>query len=136
MLIKKFFVIYNNEPWKKTLSHRYKLYNFRVLINKPYFQPGEPGTPGIDAAYCPCPQRTSYKYGETVEALEKPNDFKESEVYIPNEAESSLSDENYHVSSQTDLLRARYKKMRRNRHLLNKISRKKQFQEKKSMKKN
>uniref|UniRef100_A0A915Q438 Nematode cuticle collagen N-terminal domain-containing protein n=1 Tax=Setaria digitata TaxID=48799 RepID=A0A915Q438_9BILA len=62
-------------------------------------EPGERGKPGIDGAYCPCPQRTTYIYGETVEPPGKPYVF-ESEVYAPDEATSS-SNEHY-PTTQTD----------------------------------
>ncbi|KAL3994021.1 Collagen triple helix repeat (20 copies) family protein [Acanthocheilonema viteae] len=91
----------------------------------PQGEPGERGTPGNDAGYCPCPQRTPYAYSETVKPPGKPYGFKEPEIYAPNEGESLSSDEHHYPSSQSDLVRIRYKKFKRNRHLLNKTARKK-----------
>ncbi|VDM09492.1 unnamed protein product [Wuchereria bancrofti] len=97
-------------------------------------EPGEPGTPGVDAAYCPCPQRTSYVYVESAEPSSKPHNFKETEVYTPGEAQLLPSDEYFHALLQPDHTYVRYKKSQRNRHLLNKVTRKKTVSNRKSKK--
>lgn len=92
------------------------------------FKPGGQGSPGYDAAYCSCPQRTSYDYNELIKPPgRKPNNLEESESRRWNKAESLSSDQYFYDSSQSDHIRL--KKLKHNRQLFNKTGRKKkQFQ--------